>query len=141
MCENPVELILTLKKRPHHSNLGQIYMKPFRIPARKKSAYYINNLPSPRTGNFLNVERFIKFKINLQSFLLFLMSAFQLQRSGILQNPPLTWDLFQRQKLIQKMMKPFFLLLLVRYFKIGKDMYIKKLCIGCRSNNWSYQAV
>merc|ERR1719411_719138 len=49
MGENPVQLILTLKKRPRHSNLGQIYMKPFRIPARKKSAYYINNLPSPRT--------------------------------------------------------------------------------------------
>jgi hypothetical protein len=49
MGENPIELILTLKKRPRHSNLGQIYMKPFRIPARKKSAYYINNLPSPRT--------------------------------------------------------------------------------------------
>ena len=49
MGENPVELILTLKKRPRHSVLGQIYMKPFRIPARKKSAYYINNLPSPRT--------------------------------------------------------------------------------------------
>ena len=49
MAENPVELILTLKKRPRHSNLGQIYMKPFRIPTRKKSGYYINNLPSPRT--------------------------------------------------------------------------------------------
>ena len=49
MGENPVQLILTLKKRPRHSNLGQIYIKPFRIPARKKSAYYINNLPSPRT--------------------------------------------------------------------------------------------
>jgi len=49
MGENPVELILTLKKRPKHSTFGQIYMKPFRIPARKKSAYYINNLPSPRT--------------------------------------------------------------------------------------------
>ena len=24
-------------------------MKPFRIPARKKSSLYINNLPSPRT--------------------------------------------------------------------------------------------
>ena len=49
MGENPVQLILTLKKRPRHSHLGQIYIKPFRIPARKKSAYYINNLPSPRT--------------------------------------------------------------------------------------------
>jgi hypothetical protein len=49
MGENPGEVILTLKKRPKHSALGQIYIKPFRIPARKKSAYYINNLPSPRT--------------------------------------------------------------------------------------------
>jgi hypothetical protein len=49
MGENPGEVILTLKKRPKHSTLGQIYIKPFRIPARKKSAYYINNLPSPRT--------------------------------------------------------------------------------------------
>ena len=49
MGENPGEVILTLKKRPKHSALGQLYMKPFRIPARKKSAYYINNLPSPRT--------------------------------------------------------------------------------------------
>jgi len=50
MCENPGEVILTLKKRPKHAALmGQVYMKPFRIPARKKSAFYFNNLPSPRT--------------------------------------------------------------------------------------------
>ena len=50
MEENPSELILTLKKRPrhHHNHLG-IYMKPFRIPARKKNPpNYFNNLPSPR---------------------------------------------------------------------------------------------
>ncbi|QQP41000.1 Uncharacterized protein FKW44_015244, partial [Caligus rogercresseyi] len=48
--ENPSEVTLTLKKRPTHSTLfGQIYMKPFRIPAReKKNASYFNNLPSPR---------------------------------------------------------------------------------------------
>ena len=51
MDENPSELILTLKKRPRHLPVfGQIYMKPFRIPARaqnKKGAIF-NNLPSPR---------------------------------------------------------------------------------------------
>ena len=37
MEENPSEVILTLKKRPQESPLfGQIYMKPFRIPARQK---------------------------------------------------------------------------------------------------------
>lgn len=50
MEENPAELILTLKKRPRHLPVfGQIYMKPFRIPARQNSvANYYNNLPSPR---------------------------------------------------------------------------------------------
>jgi hypothetical protein len=43
------ELILTLKKRPRHLNgCGQIYMKPFRIPARQENTSYFNNLPSPR---------------------------------------------------------------------------------------------
>ena len=49
MNENPSELILTLKKRPRHLPVfGQIYMKPFRIPARKNDKSYFNNLPSPR---------------------------------------------------------------------------------------------
>ncbi|XP_040576297.1 uncharacterized protein cnk isoform X2 [Lepeophtheirus salmonis] len=50
MNENPSEVTLTLKKRPRHSTVfGQIYMKPFRIPAReKKNTSYFNNLPSPR---------------------------------------------------------------------------------------------
>ncbi len=54
MCqENHPELILTLKKRPRHSAVtyGQIYIKPFRIPARQQRnipANYFNNLPSPR---------------------------------------------------------------------------------------------
>ena len=46
---HPTAIILTLKKRPRHSNLGQIYIKPFKIPNRKKSDLYFNNLPSPRT--------------------------------------------------------------------------------------------
>ena len=63
MEENPSEMIVTLKKRPRHLPVfGQIYMKPFRIPARtgfynqsKKSSSgrsgatdFFNNLPSPR---------------------------------------------------------------------------------------------
>ena len=55
MEENPSELILTLKKRPrhHHNHLG-IYMKPFRIPARKKNPpNYFNNLPRD-DGTFIN---------------------------------------------------------------------------------------
>ena len=49
MEENPAELILTLKKRPRHlPATGQIYMKPFRIPARQNKPNYFNNLPSPR---------------------------------------------------------------------------------------------
>ena len=46
MEENPSELILTLKKRPQESPLfGQIYMKPFRIPARQKNPPNFFNSP------------------------------------------------------------------------------------------------
>lgn len=52
MEENPSEVIITLKKRPRHLPVyGQIYMKPFRIPARtqkKGGLMTFNNLPSPR---------------------------------------------------------------------------------------------
>ena len=51
MEDFPNDLILTLKKRPRpNTDYGQIYMKPFRIPARqmKNSNNYFNNLPSPR---------------------------------------------------------------------------------------------
>lgn len=50
MEENPSTLILTLKKIPTESPvIGQIYIKPFRIPARQKNTKNIfNNLPSPR---------------------------------------------------------------------------------------------
>ncbi len=45
MEENPSKVILTLKKRPRH--YGQIYLKPFRIPARENEVKF-NNLPAPR---------------------------------------------------------------------------------------------
>ncbi|TRY77330.1 hypothetical protein TCAL_06967 [Tigriopus californicus] len=50
MEENPSSLILTLKKIPTESPvIGQIYIKPFRIPARQKNTKNIfNNLSSPR---------------------------------------------------------------------------------------------
>lgn len=47
------EIVLTLKKRPRHSKVyGQIYMKPYRLPSRKKSndnwSKWNDNLSSPR---------------------------------------------------------------------------------------------
>ncbi|KAH1014052.1 hypothetical protein HUJ04_002948 [Dendroctonus ponderosae] len=47
------EIVLTLKKRPRHSKVyGQIYMKPYRLPSRKRSteqwSKWTENLPSPR---------------------------------------------------------------------------------------------
>ncbi|XP_063220348.1 uncharacterized protein LOC134529812 isoform X2 [Bacillus rossius redtenbacheri] len=50
--ESPTEVFLTLKKRPRHTKVyGQIYMKPYRLPSKKRSAPYSrwnDNLPSPR---------------------------------------------------------------------------------------------
>ncbi|CAL4118337.1 unnamed protein product, partial [Meganyctiphanes norvegica] len=38
MQENPIEVLLTLKKRPRHANsLSQIYFKPFRLPSKKRT--------------------------------------------------------------------------------------------------------
>lgn len=47
------EIVLTLKKRPCHSKgYGQIYMKPYRLPSRKKSndnwCKWNDTLSSPR---------------------------------------------------------------------------------------------
>ena len=40
MLENVAKVILTLKKRPRHSNnFGQIYVKPYRLPSRKRESY------------------------------------------------------------------------------------------------------
>lgn len=49
--ESPPDVILTLKKRPRHTKIyGQIYMKPYRLPSKKRSMPYrfSENLPSPR---------------------------------------------------------------------------------------------
>ncbi|XP_030757518.1 LOW QUALITY PROTEIN: uncharacterized protein LOC115883312 [Sitophilus oryzae] len=51
--EQSPEIVLTLKKRPRHSKVyGQIYMKPYRLPSRKRGtenwSKWNDNLPSPR---------------------------------------------------------------------------------------------
>lgn len=49
--ESPPDVLLTLKKRPRHTKIyGQIYMKPYRLPSKKRALPYRfgENLPSPR---------------------------------------------------------------------------------------------
>lgn len=49
--ESGPDVLLTLKKRPKHTKIyGQIYMKPYRLPSKKKTIPYrlFENLPSPR---------------------------------------------------------------------------------------------
>ncbi|XP_026293448.2 uncharacterized protein LOC113217672 isoform X2 [Frankliniella occidentalis] len=50
--ESSTEVFLTLKKRPRHTKVyGQIYMKPYRLPSKKRAPAYTrwhDNLPSPR---------------------------------------------------------------------------------------------
>lgn len=51
--ESPTEVLLTLKKRPKHTKVyGQIYMKPYRLPSKKKTqrsyTRWHENIPSPR---------------------------------------------------------------------------------------------
>uniref|UniRef100_A0A1Y1M4E1 Connector enhancer of kinase suppressor of ras 2 n=1 Tax=Photinus pyralis TaxID=7054 RepID=A0A1Y1M4E1_PHOPY len=50
--ESPPEIVLTLKKRPRHTKIyGQIYMKPYRLPSKKRATPYSrwnDNLPSPQ---------------------------------------------------------------------------------------------
>lgn len=50
MQEPPTEIVLTLKKRPRHTKVyGQIYMKPYRLPSKKKAEKrWYENLPSPQ---------------------------------------------------------------------------------------------
>lgn len=53
--ESPPDVLLTLKKRPKHTKIyGQIYMKPYRLPSKKKTLPYRlgENLPSPRINLF-----------------------------------------------------------------------------------------
>ncbi|KAL6256051.1 hypothetical protein P5V15_013287 [Pogonomyrmex californicus] len=48
--ESPAEILLTVKRRPRHTNIyGQIYIKPFRLPSNKSTSSTIrHNLPPPR---------------------------------------------------------------------------------------------
>lgn len=50
--ESPPDLVLTVKKRPRHTKVyGQIYMKPYRLPSKKRATPYSrwnDNLQSPR---------------------------------------------------------------------------------------------
>lgn len=49
--ESPTDVLLTLKKRPKHTKIyGQIYMKPYRLPSKKRTLPYnlSDSLPSPR---------------------------------------------------------------------------------------------
>ncbi|KAK7868377.1 hypothetical protein R5R35_013663 [Gryllus longicercus] len=50
--ESPTDVFLTLKKRPRHTKVyGQIYIKPYRLPSKKRATPYTRwheNLPSPR---------------------------------------------------------------------------------------------
>ncbi|XP_058451809.1 uncharacterized protein LOC131430676 isoform X2 [Malaya genurostris] len=53
--ESPPDVLLTLKKRPKHTKIyGQIYIKPYRLPSKKRSLPYRwgENLPSPRAELF-----------------------------------------------------------------------------------------
>lgn len=53
---------MTLKKRPKHSKIyGPIYMKPYRLPSKKKvqpSRWGADNLSSPRTTDLLPTKEF-----------------------------------------------------------------------------------
>lgn len=56
--ESQPDILLTLKKRPKHSKIyGQIYMKPYRLPSKKKAPPYRwgggDGLPSPRVADLL----------------------------------------------------------------------------------------
>ncbi|XP_056638089.1 uncharacterized protein LOC130446068 isoform X1 [Diorhabda sublineata] len=59
--ESPPEIVLTLKKRPRHTKVyGQIYMKPYRLPSRKRSGQnwssrWNDNIPSPRLLPIINL--------------------------------------------------------------------------------------
>ncbi|KXJ68332.1 hypothetical protein RP20_CCG004169 [Aedes albopictus] len=53
--ESPPDVLLTLKKRPKHTKIyGQIYIKPYRLPSKKRALPYRlgESLPSPRTELF-----------------------------------------------------------------------------------------
>ncbi|XP_037046190.1 uncharacterized protein LOC119081403 isoform X1 [Bradysia coprophila] len=55
--ESPPDILLTLKKRPKHTKIyGQIYMKPYRLPSKKKALRW-DTSPSPRP-DLLHIQDF-----------------------------------------------------------------------------------
>uniref|UniRef100_A0A182NF40 Connector enhancer of kinase suppressor of ras n=1 Tax=Anopheles dirus TaxID=7168 RepID=A0A182NF40_9DIPT len=59
--ESPPDVILTLKKRPKHTKIyGQIYIKPYRLPSKKRSLTYRwgESLPSPRATDTFALQDF-----------------------------------------------------------------------------------
>ncbi|XP_035795233.1 uncharacterized protein LOC118468505 [Anopheles albimanus] len=59
--ESPPDVLLTLKKRPKHIKIyGQIYIKPYRLPSKKRSQPYRwgESLPSPRTTDTFALQDF-----------------------------------------------------------------------------------
>lgn len=58
--ECPPDVLLTIRKRPRHTKMyGQIYIKPYRLPSKKRAHPYRwgESVPSPR-GDFLNTHDF-----------------------------------------------------------------------------------
>ncbi|XP_058061717.1 uncharacterized protein LOC131212018 [Anopheles bellator] len=59
--ESPPDVLLTLKKRPKHLKIyGQIYIKPYRLPSKKRSLPYRwgESLPSPRITDTFALQDF-----------------------------------------------------------------------------------
>lgn len=86
--ESPPEIVLTLKKRPRHTKVyGQIYMKPYRLPSKKRSQPYSRwneNLPSPQLLTIhdlpqLPALKYIKQFVINRLFIVLLLGCLQLQ--------------------------------------------------------------
>lgn len=59
--ESTPDVLLTIRKRPRHTKMyGQIYIKPYRLPSKKRSHPYRwgESIPSPREIDFLNTHDF-----------------------------------------------------------------------------------
>jgi connector enhancer of kinase suppressor of Ras 2 len=52
--DSPPDVLMTLKTKPKHNKMyGQIYIKPYRLPSKKRSlGYRWGDLPSPRASDF-----------------------------------------------------------------------------------------
>lgn len=57
--ESTPDVLLTIRKRPRHQKMyGQVYIKPYRLPSKKRSQYrWGDSLPSPRS-DFLSIQEY-----------------------------------------------------------------------------------